>query len=60
MKIESSKFEHGRVYFQQFGAERVNINYMYFYLRLGTNQMSSAYPDAQLYRQTGPSCAVEV
>ena len=23
MKIESSEFEHGRVYFKQFGAERV-------------------------------------
>ena len=26
MKIESSEFEHGRVYFKQFGAERVNTN----------------------------------
>ena len=25
MKIESSEFEHGRVYFKQFGAERVKI-----------------------------------
>ena len=24
MKIESPEFEHGRVYFKQFGAERVN------------------------------------
>ena len=27
MKIESTEFEHGRVYFKQFGAERVNIKY---------------------------------
>ena len=25
MKIESSEFEHGRVYFKQFGAERVKV-----------------------------------
>ena len=26
MNIESSEFEHGRVYFKQFGAERVKLN----------------------------------
>ena len=29
MKIESSEFEHGRVYFKQFGAERVKTD-LYF------------------------------
>ena len=29
MKIESSEFEHGRVYFKQFDAERVNKQYIH-------------------------------
>ena len=38
MKIESSEFEHGRVYFKQFGAGRVNeTQQVFFYLRVVTN-----------------------
>ena len=38
MKIESSEFEHGRVYFKQFGAERVKYLRAYFIILFFPNK----------------------